>query len=92
MERELVVDRIRLTYEGLFDAKDLFAIMDKFFREKGYDKRELRNIEQVKPEGKYVELEVIPWKKTTDYFRNELWVRTILSELKEVEVEKDGVK
>lgn len=91
-ERELIVDHIRLTYEGLFDAKELFAIIDKYFREKGYDKRELRNIEQVKPEGKYVEIEILPWKKTTDYVRNEIWMRMVMSEVKEVEVEKDGVK
>src|SRR3989338_5988794 len=91
-ERELIVDHVRLTYEGLFDAKELYNIIDTYFREKGYDKRELRNIEQVKPEGKYVEIEWLPWKKTTHYIRNEIWIRLVMSDVKEVEVEKEGVK
>lgn len=91
-ERELIVDHIRLEYEGLFDARELLSMIDRYFRDKGYDKRELRNIEQVKPEGKYVEIEYLPWKKTTDYVKNEIWIRLIMSDLKEVEVEKDGVK
>ncbi|MDP2750222.1 MAG: hypothetical protein Q8O89_05295 [Nanoarchaeota archaeon] len=92
MEREIIVDHIKLTYEGLFDAKELLGILEKFFKDKGYERKELRNIELVKPEGKYVELEIIPWKKIKDYMKNEISVRTILSEVKEVEVDKDGVK
>lgn len=91
-ERELIVDHLRVEYEGLFDATELYRLIDLFFRDKGYDKRDLKNIEKVRPEGKYVEIELMPWKKTTDYFKNEIKIRIIMQNLKEVEVEKDGRK
>lgn len=91
-ERELIVDHIRLTYEGLFDASELYAMIDAWFRDKRYDKKELKNVEKVRPEGKYVELELLPWKKVSDYHKHEIKIRMIMTNLKEVEVEKEGRK
>lgn len=91
-ERSVVVDKMRLTYEGLFSISELYKLMDNWFREKGYDKREKKNVERVTPEGKYIELWLEPWKKITDYAKNVIQVRIIMSDIKEVEVEKEGVK
>jgi hypothetical protein len=91
-EREVLVDKMRLTYEGIFSILEVYKIMDEWFEEKGYDKREVKNIESIFPEGKYVEIVVEPWKKLTDYAKSVLKVRMIFSDIKEVEVEKDGVK
>ncbi len=91
-ERELIVDHARLNYEGLFDASELYALIDAWFRDKRYDKKELKNAEKVRPEGKYVELELMPWKKISDYHKHEIKIRMIMNDLKEVEVEKDGRK
>ena len=59
-ERRLVVDHLRLKYEGLFNATELYKLIDKWLNEKAYDKRELRNQENVRPDGKYVELILMP--------------------------------
>lgn len=91
-ERETVVDRLRLTYEGLFDVNELYKFIDTYFREKGYDKKEIKNIEKVSDEGKYIELLLEPWKKITDYARNVIRVRIVMSDIKDVEVEKDKTK
>jgi len=91
-EREMIVDHLRLTYEGLFDASQLYKMIDEWFRTKGYDKWEIKNIEKVRPEGKYIEVILMPWKKMTDYLMFEIKVRMIITNLKEVEVEKDGRK
>ncbi|MFH1054102.1 MAG: hypothetical protein V1740_06810 [Candidatus Woesearchaeota archaeon] len=91
-EREIIVDRNRLTYEGLFSVIDLYTMIDEFFEDKGYDKREKKNVERVKAEGKYIELELEPWKKLTDYAKSVIKVRILMSDIKEVEVEKEGVK
>ena len=90
-ERELLVEN-KVGYEGLFSVKELYRLIDAFFREKGYDKREIKNSEKVTPEGKFIEVEMMPWKKVTDYAKNEIWMRIIIENLKEVEVEKNGVK
>ena len=37
-EREVVVDKMRLTYEGLFDVTELYKLIDRFMKEKGVGK------------------------------------------------------
>ena len=91
-EREVVVDKLKLTYEGLFSAKELYNLIDQWFRWKGYDKRENKSIEIVKPEGKFIEMELEPWKKVTDYAKNVIKIRIQMFDVKEVEVEKDHTK
>jgi hypothetical protein len=91
-EREVVVDKLRLTYEGLFSVGELYKMIDEWFRWKGYDKRENKNIEVVKPEGKFIEIELEPWKKVTDYAKNVIKIRIQMNDIKEVEVEKDNTK
>jgi len=91
-EREVVVDKLRLTYEGLFSVAELYNMIDEWFRWKGYDKRENKNIEIVKPEGKYIEIELEPWKKVTDYAKNVIKIKIQMFDIKEVEVEKDKTK
>lgn len=91
-EKKLVIDQLKLTYEGLFDLNGLYRTIDSWFYEKGYDKFELKNFEQVLPSGKDVQIELLPWKKTTDYFKNEIRVRMKFINVKNVEIEKEGNK
>ena len=66
VERDIVVDRMKIEYEGLFSARELYKLIDNWFFEKGYDKREKKSSESIKPAGKYIEMELEPWKKVTD--------------------------
>ena len=66
-EREVVVDKLRLSYEGLFKVTDLYKLVDGWLRQKGYDKREKRMAESVTKGGKCIEWEMEPGKKITDY-------------------------
>lgn len=91
-ERRIVVDKLRLTYTGIFSVVELYQLIDRWTREKGYDKRENKNVEEVKPSGKNIELDIEPWKKITDYVRSSIHMRIIMSDIKEVEVEKDNLK
>ncbi len=91
-EREIVVDKQRLSYEGLFNVLDLYNLINEWLEEKGYDKREIQNFENVSPQGKYIELLMQPWKKITDYAKIEIRMRIIMSEVKEVDIEKDGAR
>ncbi|MCB9361842.1 hypothetical protein H6504_00260 [Candidatus Woesearchaeota archaeon] len=91
-ERETVIDKLRLTYEGLFSVQDLYKLIDSYFEDRNYDKREIKNYETVKPEGKFIELEMEPWKKYTDYYRNIIHLRILMDNIKEVEIEKEGHK
>ena len=91
-EKSLIIDQLKLTYSGLFDLNGLYRMMDQWFYEKGYDRWELKNYEFVLPEGKVIEIELRPWKKTTEYFKNTIKIRMKCSEIKNVEIEKEGVK
>ena len=62
-EREVVIDKMRMGYEGLFDVSELYKLIDGWLREKGYDKREKRMAEKVTEGGKFIEWEIEPWKK-----------------------------
>ncbi len=91
-EQRLIIDHLRLGYEGIFNITELYQLIDQFFKEKGFDKKELRNVEMVKPDGKYIEIELMPWKKITDYARHIIRVEMKLFNVKEVEIERDGRK
>ena len=89
-ERRLVIDHMRLKYDGLFNAHELYKLIDNWLREKAFDKRELRNEEPVRAEGKYIELVLMPWKKISDYARHVIRLEIRMHKFKEVVVEKDG--
>src|SRR3989338_2725986 len=91
-ERDIVVNKLRLTYEGLFSVSDFYRFIDEWFEQKSYDKREKKNIETVNEDGKYIEIELEPWKKVSDYAKNVIHVRIIFDHITEVEVEKEGKK
>src|SRR3989344_777221 len=92
VEREPIIENYRIQYEGLFSVGDLYSLIDEYFEEKGYDKREKKNIERVSKEGKFIEVEMEPWKKITDYAESVLKVRMQLTNITETIIEKDGVK
>jgi hypothetical protein len=91
-EREPVVDKYKIKYEGLFSSRELYKLIDVWFEDRGYEKKEMRNVEIVKPEGKYVQIDLEPWKCYTDYAKFVIKIKYMLTDLKEVEIEKDNVK
>ena len=90
MERKHVIAELALNYEGLFDLKGLYRVIDTWFFEKGYDKYEIRNSEQSLGTGRDIDIEIWPWKKTTDYFQNEIRIRMKFINVVNVETEKHG--
>lgn len=91
-ERRIIVDNLKISYSGYFKATELYQLIDNWLREKGYDKREIRNQEHVTREGKYVELEIEPWKKITDYANTKIRVEMKLLNLTDVIVQKNSRK
>jgi len=91
-EREVVIDKMRLSYEGLFNVTELYKLMDGWFRQKGYDKREKKMSESVTKNGKFIEWELEPWKKITDYAKIIIRLRVIMTDIKEIDVELDNTK
>jgi hypothetical protein len=89
-ERRIVIDNLMLQYEGLMDLRDMYLMIDKWFRQKGYDKLEKRNHEHVLKDGKYIEIELEPWKKISDYAKIVQNLYFHCYNIKDVTVNKDG--
>ena len=91
-ERRLVVDKERITYEGLFSVKEVMDIILSWLSDKGYLPIDKHHKESVKPEGKFIEFESWPYKKVTDYAKNIIVIRLICTELKDVAIDVEGKK
>ncbi len=91
-ERTLVVDHLKLGYEGLFNASELYNLVAGFFYEKGWDWYEKMNQELVTPTGKQIKLVLEPWKSSSDYYKLTVRIKINMIDVKEVEVEQNGQK
>jgi len=89
-EKKIVIDNLRMNYQGLFHLNELYVMIDKILREKGYDKFERKNFEHVYPDGKQVEVEIEPWKKFTEYAKCSIKINMLFTGIKDVIVKKDG--
>ena len=87
----LVMDRM-IEYTGLFDLPGLIKLLDRWFKERGYDKRETKNYEEVYEDHRQVTIEMLPYKKISDNVKFEMRLFMIFKNLQETEVEKDGKK
>ncbi|MFH0876295.1 MAG: hypothetical protein V1859_10240 [archaeon] len=86
-----VVDE-RLEYSGLFSMKEVFRILDKYYRQKSYDKKIIFDEEYNTPTGKYIHVKFTPYKKVDDYIRIQHRIWIYAHDLIEVEKELEGQK
>ncbi len=91
-ERRTIVDAESISYRGLFDPKELYKLVEKLLKDKGYDKRYLANDEFVTETQRTVYTRLKPWKKLSDNEKSELVIDIAFTNLKEEEHEIDGVK
>lgn len=89
-ERKLVVDHLKLGYEGLFNAGELYSVISTWFFDKNYDWYEKMNQELITPDGKQVRIILEPWKNITDFYKLVFGVKLHLTDIKDVEVEHEG--
>lgn len=91
-EIKYLIDGKQVKYEGLFDLTGLFKVIDDYFRERGYDRLETKNFEEVFETGRQVTIELIPYKKVNDYLKMQIRIYAFFRDMKERIVEIDGVK
>jgi len=90
VERYLIVDRLKFSYEGLLNVSETYAMISTFFYDKGWDYREHVNQELVTPNGKQFRFVLQPFKTISDYFKIHIHMKINFFDIKEVEVEHDG--
>ena len=92
-EQEIVVDKERISYEGVFSVAELYRLIDEWLLDKGYWRVEPKHVESTKPEGRFIELNLKPGKTLTDYAKSVFSIQLQLSNIKDVTVESgDGLK
>ncbi len=91
-EKKLIIDQLKLTYEGLFDLPGLYRLIDEYFYDKGYDKRERLNSELVLPTGRSVKIETNHYKNLTDYFKIVTRIRIYGSGIRRPDIDQNGAK
>ena len=81
-----------LNYEGLFTVRDLFRLIDKYYRTKGFDKKIVFDEEFQTEKGKYFHLKTEYYKKVDSYIRlqTRLWI--YVNDYHPVEKEVEGKK
>jgi len=89
-EKFLVVDHLKLGYEGLFNAAEVYNIIASWFFTKHWDWHEEINMERVTPEGKQIHQIFRPWKSVSDYYKIIMHIKVNMIDVKDVEVEHDG--
>lgn len=82
----------KVKQKGIFDFPELYRFCYTWLVDKGYLVTEKTYSEKVSPDGKEVEIEWVAGKKISDYFKFELKANWRIIGMKDVEVEKDGVK
>ncbi len=91
-ERQPVVEGESISYEGVFSFKEVYAVIREWMDDKGYVPVEKRVHESVTKSGKHIEVDFEPFKKYTDYAQSVIRVHLSATELKDVEVTRDGHK
>ena len=90
-ERKLVIPKRTITFEGIFNMKELYNFIDSWFAQHGFDKGEDKNVMQVTEQGKYVFLNLLPTKTISDYAKVTIRVEVLCEGYKDITIKKDGI-
>ncbi|MEK6969755.1 MAG: hypothetical protein AABW48_04980 [Nanoarchaeota archaeon] len=88
-ERHLVVDHLKLSYEGLFNADELYSVISSFFFERGWDWFEKINEAHISSSGKQIRIVLEPWKNISDFYKLVIAIKLHMQNVKEVEVQTE---
>ena len=91
-ERRLVIDHLKFSYEGLFNADEFYTLFSQWFFDKKWDWFEKVNEELVTPQGKQLRLVYQNWKSVSEYYKLMMNIKIHMIDVKEVEVENKGKK
>lgn len=89
-EKHTIIAGDKVSYSGLFELKELFSLINSYFKQVGYDKRVITNSQQVFDNHKSVFVEFRPWKTLTDYVQFEIKLK-ISAEFEDVEIRVDDI-
>ncbi len=89
-EREIIFERQKLSFEGMFSPKEVTTIINGFANDKSMDWEEGKHSESITPDGKFIDIELKLPRKINDYAKKILQLKIQMSKLKEKIVEVNG--
>jgi hypothetical protein len=89
---KIVVDHEKIEYSGPLKLNELFRAITHFFYEEGYDFTQNKDFEQNTTKGKFLEWQIAPWKKITDYVQYIVKVRILAYDILKTDVVHKGKK
>ena len=92
LQKNLVVNNKQLVYKGIFKVDEIFSLVNKVVKEKGYSKNEKKSEETVTTSGKKLVLELRPSKIVTNYITLMIKIKISLENVQEVVEEIDDQK
>lgn len=92
MEKKIVVDGLRFSYNGPFDIIEFYKEVEKWMQENGMEKEVKKKLEIVEEKGKKIEWLVECWKMAMAQAKVVVRLRALFTDVTEVELKKDKAK
>ena len=90
-ERRAIVSGRVLKHSGVFNAKEMYELIDQWFADQGFsDRDEIEHLEKIFKNKKEMEIFYQPSKKVNDYTKVELRLIITISNLVRKVIEIDG--
>ena len=88
VEKKIVVDNLRYSYNGVFDLTKFFKNVDQWMRSQEMEKELKKHLEEITPNGKNVEWTVELWKNPADWAKAVVRLRVLITNVVDVQVKK----
>lgn len=90
MIKDYVVHDEYINYSGPFEIKELYKLLNGYFKTYHYARNEKKHFEKRTEEGRVIELELEPFKTVSDYIRLNMGIRVWITNIKDISVEIKG--
>ncbi len=85
-------EAVKIRYEGIYDWNDLYAYINKWFREKKFDYYEVKNVKKPGTYGYEREYEAHAEREESGYVRHDIDIKMHMYHCEDVEVIVNGHK
>lgn len=92
VEKKQVLYDLRTTYNGPFVVEDFYAEVEKWIKEKGFEKEPKKKLEHVTKNGKKIEWLVEAHHHLDDLHHGIVVLQTMMGNVKEVVIKRNGRK
>lgn len=89
-EKKIVVENLRLAYNGPFDMKEFYAYVDKWIDTNGMEKELKKKSEHVHKNGRQIEWLIEIWKNPAHHAKEVVRLRALFNKVKNIDNKKAG--